>query len=164
MSDTEPGQVPTSPEPPAAPQGNYGAPPAPPVPATAPGQPMVPGAGPVGQIRGTGKCILLTIVTIGIYALYWYYKTHDEMKKHSGDGLGGVLALVIAWFIGIVMPYITSSEVGNLYRRAGREAPVSGTTGLWYFPGVLILVGPIVWFVKTNGALNEYWKSQGAVG
>jgi hypothetical protein len=34
-------------------------------------------------------------------------------------------------------------------------------TGLWYFPGVLILVGPIVWFVKTNGALNDYWRSQG---
>jgi hypothetical protein len=27
---------------------------------------------------------------------------------------------------------------------------------------MLILVGPIVWFVKTNAALNDYWKSLGA--
>ncbi len=53
-----------------------------------------------------------------------------------------------------------SSEVGNLYKRAGREAPVSGVTGLW----ILLAVWParFVWFVKTNGALNRYWKSLGA--
>ena len=39
---------------------------------------------------------------------------------------------------------------------------MSGLTGLWYFPGMLILIGPIVWFVKTNGALNNYWRSMGA--
>ncbi len=37
-------------------------------------------------------------------------------------------------------------------------------TGLWYFPGSLILVGPIIWFVKTNNALNDYWRSVGAAG
>ena len=60
------------------------------------------------------------------------------------------------------MPYISSNEVGDLHANAGREKPVSAATGLWYFPGIFILVGPIVWFVKTNGALNDYWKSMGA--
>ncbi len=46
----------------------------------------------------------------------------------------------------------------------GQAKPVSGATGLWYFPACFILIGPIVWFVKTNGALNEYWRSQGAQG
>jgi len=120
------------------------------------------GAGaPVGKIRSTGTCILLTIVTLGIYALVWYYMTHDEMKRHSGDGLGGGIALILAFFIGIVMPYLTSNEVGGLYQRAGKRAPVSAATGLWYFPGVILIVRPIVWFVKTNGALNDYWRSQG---
>jgi hypothetical protein len=105
--------------------------------------------------------IFLFIITLGIYGLYWYYAVHKEMKDHSGSGLGGPLALVLAFFIGIVMPFLTSSEVGELYERSGRERPVSGLTGLWYFPGMLIIVGPIVWFVKTNGALNDYWRSQG---
>ncbi|RYP86819.1 DUF4234 domain-containing protein [Nocardioides guangzhouensis] len=117
---------------------------------------------PLGKIRGTGTCILLMFVTFGIYGLVWYYSTHDEMKRHSGQGIGGGIALLLALFVGIVMPYLTSSEVGGLYERAGRERRVSGATGLWYFPGMLIIVGPIVWFVKTNGALNDYWRSLGA--
>jgi hypothetical protein len=87
---------------------------------------------------------------------------HDEMRRHKGTGIGGVIALVIALLVGIAMPYITSSEVGELYARRGQPKPVSGWTGLWIFPGALILVGPIIWFVKTNNALNEYWRSLGA--
>lgn len=119
--------------------------------------------GPVGQVRSTGTCILLTVVTLGIYSLYWFYKTHDEMKRHSGDGLGGVIALVLAIFVGIVMPFLNSHEVGKLYERQGRPKPVSAETGLWYLLlGWFFLVGAIVWFVKTNRALNDYWQSQGA--
>jgi hypothetical protein len=122
-----------------------------------------PGTGPIGKIRPTGLTILLYFVTLGIYGLFWYYAVHDEMKRHkNGDGLGGVLALVLAFFIGIVMPYLTSSEVGDLYERRGQPKPVSGATGLWYFPGIFIIVGPFIWFAKTNGALNDYWKSLGA--
>jgi hypothetical protein len=118
--------------------------------------------GEVGKIRGTGICILLAVVTLGIYTLVWFYKTHDEMKRHSGQGLGGLIALLLAFFFGIVMPYITSNEVGNLYARRGQRQPVSALTGLWYFPGIFILIGPLVWFIKTNGALNAHWRSLGA--
>lgn len=123
-----------------------------------------PARGPIGQVRGTGLTILLYIVTLGIYGWFWYYKVHDEMKRHSGEGLGGGIALVLAIFVGIAMPYVTANEVGSLYKRAGRAAPVSAATGLWSFPGIFILVGPIIWFVKTNGALNDYWRSLGATG
>ena len=119
-------------------------------------------SGPIGKVRGTGVCILLTIVTFGIYPLVWYYSTHEEMKRHSGQGIGGVVGLLLAFFIGIVSPYLSSSEVGNLYERRGQAKPVSGLTGLWFFPGMFLLVGPLVWFVKTNGALNAYWRSCGA--
>lgn len=117
--------------------------------------------GTVGTIRSTGTCILLTIVTLGIYTLVWYFKTHEEMKQHSGTGIGGALALILGLLVGIVMPFITSGEVGGLYERRGQARPVSATTGLWI---LLPLVGGIVWFVKTNGALNDYWRSVGAQG
>src|SRR3954452_13248666 len=100
-------------------------------------------AGPLGRIRPTGIAILLCIVTLGIYTLVYYYQTHEEMKRHSGDGLGGGLALVIALFVGIVSPSLLSNEVGTLYERTGRAKPVSAVTALWL---LLPIAGPIVWF------------------
>lgn len=114
------------------------------------------------KLRGTGVSILLTVVTFGIYQYFYYYGVHEEMKRHKGTGIGGVLALVLSFFVGIAMPYVTSSEVGELYERSGLAKPVSGLTGLWFFPGIFLLgLGPIIWFVKTNGALNDFWRMQG---
>ena len=145
-------------------------PPPPPMPYAPPSMPYAPPApltpqqasGPIGQIRGTGFAILLAIVTFGIYEIYWFYKVHKEMKDHSGQGIGGGIALLLTILVGVVMPYITSNEVGGLYSRRGQQPPVSAATGLWYFPGIFIIVGPIIWFVKTNRALNDYWASLGA--
>ncbi len=107
--------------------------------------------------------MLLTIVTLGIYSVYWYYATHEEMKRHSGNGLGGGLALILAVLLSIVMPFLSSNEVGDLYERRGWARPVSAITGLWaLLLGWFFFVGLIVWFVKTNGALNAYWRSLGA--
>ena len=176
MPDDQPpppqGQVPPQYPQQGPPQNpGYGYPPPPP-PGYA-GQPM-PGVpayaqyarpmGPPGQLRPTGMTILLVIVTLGIWSFIYYYNAQEEMKRHSGEGLGGVLALVIALFFGIVSPFILSYEVGQLYVRRGQQPPVSALTALWFFPGMLILVGPFIWFVQTNNALNEYWRSLGAQG
>lgn len=127
-------------------------------------QPVGPvGYGQLGKVRSTGVCILLAIVTLGIYTLVWWFQVHEEMKRHNGRGLGGLVALLIAFFVTPVAAFLTSDEVGKLYEDRGPEKPVSALTGLWYFPGIfLFFIGPIVWFVKTNGALNDYWKSLGA--
>ena len=119
---------------------------------------------PVGQVRSTGLGVLLFLVTFGVYGWYWYYVTHEEMKRHSGTGLGGGIALLLAVFVGFASPFLSSSEVGDLYRRRGQAPQVSAATGCWVIPGFLLLVLPVVWFVKTNGALNDYWRSCGARG
>jgi len=127
------------------------------------GQQLTPFNGPVGKIRSTGLCIVLALVTLGIYTIFWFYAVHNEMKRHSNQGLDGGIAAVLAFFVGIVMAYITPNDVGNLYELRGMRKPVSAATGLWYFPGIFILIGPIIWFVKTNGSINSYWRSLGAV-
>ena len=116
--------------------------------------------GQPGVTRSIGKCILLAIVTFGIYPVYWSYKTHDEIKRYSGNGVGGVLGLVIYLVVSPVTYFIAPSEVRYMYEDLdGGTSPVRGKTGLWI---LLPLVGPIVWFVKVQGALNRYWQSKGA--
>ena len=116
-------------------------------------------SGPLGHPRGIGFAILIFIVTLGLYSLYWVFKTQDEVKEHSGIGVGGVVGLVIYIVISPVTWFLVPSEVGKLYTANGRAAPFTGWTGLWM---LLPIVGAIVWFVKIQGALNRYWASKAA--
>ena len=117
--------------------------------------------GPLGKPRGIGFGILLYIITFTFYSWYWVFKTQDEMKQQSdGEGLGGVLGLVVYILISPVTAFVIPSEVGNMYRRDGRVAPMTGWTGLWLFPFGIFLIPAIVWFVKVQGALNRYWESK----
>jgi predicted tellurium resistance membrane protein TerC len=116
----------------------------------------------LGQPRGIGFGILMMIVTIGIYGYYWSYKTFEELKNYRNQGIGGALGLILMFVGGsIAIPFIAGSEVGSLYAEDGREKPVSGITGLWI---LLPLIGAIIWFVKVQGALNNFWHSKGAGG
>lgn len=129
------------------------------------------------------------------------YSVHDEMRRHSGRGIGGGIALLLSFVGYVAMPFVTPAEVGSLYLRKGQPAPVNGWTGLWaVVPAIggyilqffilfssfattsssndfaaipagfafgffiwmaLTIGGGILWFTKTNDALNQYWYSVG---
>lgn len=114
-------------------------------------------SGPLGQPRGIGFAILLAIVTLGIYTLYWVFKTQDEVKEHSGIGVGGVVGLVIYIVLSPVTWFLIPSEIGKMFKADGRTAPFTGWMGLWF---LLPIIGAFVWFIKIQGALNGYWESK----
>jgi Domain of unknown function (DUF4234) len=114
--------------------------------------------GPLGKERNVVAVIIFSIITIGIYYLVWVYKNHEEIKEHSNQGIGGVLGLVIALVVGFVTPFVLPSEIRKMYEQDGQQSRVNGWTGLWATLGLLILIGPIVWLVKVQGALNRYWR------
>jgi len=116
-------------------------------------------ARPVGTLRSPALVIIFSIITFGIYTLYWAYKTGKEMKDYSGNGLGGGVSLVIALFIFIVLMFTMPGEVKALYESDGAESPVSTKTGFWF---LLPLIGGIIWWVKVQSALNTFWESKGA--
>jgi len=103
--------------------------------------------------------ILLSIITLGIYALYWEYSSFKELKAYSGEGIGGGLGLLFAILLGIVNAFMLPLEVGKLYAREGQPEPVTAVTGFWVF---LPIVGGIIWVVKTQGRLNDFWVAHGA--
>jgi len=111
--------------------------------------------GPLGKRENIGTQILLSVVTIGLYGIYWAYKSHEEVKQHSGEGVGGVVGAVIYLFVGVVTLFLLPIEIKRMYERDGRQSPVSAATAFW----VLLLVIP--WYVKCQGALNQYWESKG---
>ena len=111
---------------------------------------------PKGKVRGIGPCIGLAIITLGIYALFWTYYTHREIKDYSGLGVGGGLGLLIYVVVAPVTFFLIPNDVNGMLAQHGRTSRVSTLTGLWV---LLPLVGPIVWFVKVQGQLNEFWPT-----
>ena len=117
---------------------------------------------PLGRPRGVVFVIVISIITLGFYTWYWVFKTHEEMKQHTGEGLGGVLGLVVWILLGFISVFVIPSEVGKMYAKDGQEPPVNGWTGLWMVPGAVLVIPAFVWFVKVQRALNRYWTAKGA--
>ena len=119
---------------------------------------VTPPTGPPGQMRSPVTVILLSIVTLGIYTLFWYYRVFEDLKLRTGNGVGGAVGLLLGLCISIVNIFLLPSEIGNMYEQEGLEKPVTGLTGFW----VLIpLIGGIIWFVKVQNAMNERWEATG---
>src|SRR4051794_1100464 len=113
--------------------------------------------GPTGRIRSTWAVIGLSIITFGIYSLYYYFVTHEEMKQHSGEGVGGALGLVIALFTaGLVAAVLLPHQGGDPYAPQGRPRPGTSATGLWGLLGSVLLLGPPGWVVKNKRAPDAH--------
>jgi len=112
-----------------------------------------------GVYYSPGLVILLTIVTFGIWGALWTYRTSEDLKKYTGDGLGGVLGVVVYIILSIVLMFTIPNEIKNMYERDGRQSPVTPLWGLWF---LLPLIGNIIWYLKVQQSLNEFWISKGA--
>jgi Domain of unknown function (DUF4234) len=116
------------------------------------------GVGPPGKFRAPVSVVLLSLVTLGIYFLFWSYYVFQELKDHTGEGVGGPIGLLLAFCIGIVNWFLLPSEIEKMYVMEGRQSPVTVMTGFWPF---LPLVGGIIWIVKMQDALNADWELHG---
>jgi uncharacterized membrane protein YjjB (DUF3815 family) len=128
--------------------------------------PSAPATGAVGNTRSIPLSILWAILTLGIYTFFWVYRTQEELRNYSGQGLGGPLGLVVylgSMLVGYVFVIVTgvliAGELQRLYEREGREPPCTALWGLWL---LLPIVGHFVWFIRVQGGLNEFWQSKGA--
>jgi hypothetical protein len=129
-------------------------PPVPPPPAS-----VIPSPGPPGKVRSPVAVIIFSIITLGIYTLYWYYVVFEDLKVRTGQGVGGVVGLILGLCLSIVNWFLLPAEIGNMYAAEGLEKPVSGVTGFW---NLIPLVGAIIWVVKVQNAMNRRWEASGA--
>jgi len=125
-------------------------------PPTAPVGYGVENQGPLGKRENIALQVLWSVLTFGLYGIYWAYKSHEEIKVHTGEGVGGVVGAVIYFFVGIVTLFLLPIEIQRMYQRDGRPSPVSAVTAFW------ILLFAVPWYVKCQDALNDYWAAKGA--
>jgi hypothetical protein len=61
--------------------------------------------------------VILTIVTFGIYGLYWYVVFQDELKQQTGEGFGGLghllVTLVTFGIYGIYWQYAAGKRLAK---------------------------------------------------
>ena len=154
------------PPPPEVPHVSGGPPTAPPAQtsgrslgAPAPATPPIGAPGPLGKPRSIGLVILLSIVTLGVWNVVWSYQNGEEIKQHTRTGLGGVPSLLITMFISPVTMFLMASEVEQMYRREGKEPPITTIWGLWF---LLPLIGNLIWYMRIQRSINDYWTSHGS--
>lgn len=115
--------------------------------------------GPLGTPRKAVTVALLSIITLGIYWWVYCYKTSEEIKLHSGIGVGGAVQLILAIFTGFVPPFLIANDVKAMREAGGMQSPVSAMTAFWL---LIPIAGIFIYLGKVQGALNEYWVSRGA--
>jgi hypothetical protein len=114
---------------------------------------------PIGTPRSVGLTILVTIVTFGIWTWVWSYMNGEELRNYRRDGLGGVAYLLLTIIFYPITMFLMANEVENLYLDAGEQPRITTLWGLWF---LLPLIGQIVWYVRIQHAINEFWQARGA--
>jgi hypothetical protein len=122
------------------------------------------------KLRNPLGVVGLSIITIGIYYIFWWYYIHREMRDfgHTRDtDLGqnpgnSVLAITLGAFIivpAIVTLWTTCDRIQRTQETAAVERPASGPIIFV----LLLLIGPVgVWYAQHE--LNKAWTAQASAG
>ncbi len=103
--------------------------------------------------RGLLKLILLSIITLGIYGLYFEYKLIKDVNKactYDGKHTKGVIAMVLLTLITLgiyafVYYYGRAERINAACTHYGVRSEISGSTMLlWMILGSFIAIGPLV--------------------
>ena len=122
------------------------------------------------KLRNPLGVVGLSIITIGIYYVFWWYFMNREMRdfgRARGTDLGqnpgnSVLALTLGALIivpAIVTLWTTCDRIQRTQETAGVERPASGPIIFV----LLLLIGPVgVWYAQNE--LNKAWRAQAGAG
>ena len=107
------------------------------------------------QPKNVGLCIVLTIVTCGIYGIYWYYCLHEDMQAVCGNPMnvgGGMVILLTIVTCGIYGLY-WCYQMGRALD-AARGTP-QGSLGILYLILSILGLNIVAWALMQN-ELNQF--------
>ena len=125
--------------------------------------------------RQLGMFILLSLVTLGIYAIVFYTFLGEDVNtiasKHDGKKSMHyclVVFLIAPFTLGIgllVWIHNLCNRIGSELRRRGINYEFSAQTfWLWGVLGSFIVVGPFIFIYKLCEAMNELCRHYNATG
>lgn len=131
--------------------------------ATADQIPIAPGS--TAKIRGPVTVAILSIVTLGIYVLFWWYFVNREMAdygrargtKELGDSpTKSLLALMPGALVVVpaIWTTVTTFQRIQAAQRLNARAPINGWLGL-----VLFLVFQPAFYGYMQSGLNSAWRT-----
>ena len=122
------------------------------------------------KLRNPLGVVGLSIITLGIYYVFWWYYINREMRdfgRARGTDLGqnpgnSVLAITLGALIivpAIVTLWRTSDRIQRTQETAGVSHPASGPIIFV----LLLLIGPVgIWYAQNE--LNKAWTDQASGG
>lgn len=108
------------------------------------------------QNRNIAVCIILTIVTCGIYGIYWFIKLTDEANSVSSTptASGGIAFLLSLVTCGIYMLYWMYKQGEKLDEAKAARGMQGGNSGVIYL--ILSIFGlSIVSYALMQDSLNK---------
>jgi hypothetical protein len=106
----------------------------------------------------------LSLVTLGIYFFYWYYKINDEARRYLRDDsiqpVVSLLAVLIGWIV-IVPPFVsgyrTAERVLRMQERSAARPKMNPAIAVIF----QLLVGIVYpWYIQDG--LNDVWDTGSA--
>ena len=131
---------------------------------------QIAGTGSTAKLRNPLGTVALSIVTLGIYYLFWWYFINREMRdlgRARNADLGqnptnSLLAMFPGWIIvvpALVTLWTTSGRIESSQEAVGIDRRVSGPIVFI----LLLLIGPVgIWYAQSE--LNKVWAAQGTGG
>lgn len=114
-----------------------------------------PAAAPIQQ-RSIPLCIVLSIVTFGIYMLYWVYKVNEDTKIVANDpnatsgGMVILLTIITFGIYGIYWGYKQGERIDRVKQQRGQ---IPGNLAVLYL--VLMLVLSVAAIALMQNELNQ---------
>ena len=118
------------------------------------------------KLRNPWVVLILSIITLGIYYVFWYYFINREMKhlgQANGVDLGdspglSVIAITIGALI-IVPPFVSIWKTGRRMEGSQRVVGVTGGSGPLFFVLHIIPLVSLLAPVYMQYQLNHVWRA-----
>ena len=117
-----------------------------------------PSGKPLGKIRSPLAVWLLSLVTFGIYLVYWWYKANKEIDDFD-DEINISPALSAIALFGVITTVVTIVRTGGRIGHAQKRAMGEDDTSGWL--GLLLSFVALADVAYYQAKLNKLWESQG---